>query len=190
MEQHEPRIIHPPDKQASLMALKQNERIRILYSLGDFQIALSAADFLSECDYQGQYSIVELRRFRCYETTLIVSYARPFSQTFSKIPRFGFNMIGMNLDAHQSSLHDELLRLRNKVYAHSDSEMMQMVSRTFPVGHHATQIPDVQFDEGIRFLGNKLDDVIIHLRKIRTRIVERIYDDAQLNPDKFNIKLL
>jgi hypothetical protein len=44
--------------------------------LNDLQQALSAREFLYECDETQTYSKIELRRFRCYETTLVVAYAR------------------------------------------------------------------------------------------------------------------
>ncbi len=46
----------------------------MIYSLGDLELALSAAAFLSEVDSDKTYNKVELRRFRCYETTVIVAY--------------------------------------------------------------------------------------------------------------------
>jgi hypothetical protein len=52
---------------------------RIIYSLWDFQQALSAITFLlEECDFGAKYHFVELRKFRCYETNIIVSFTRPF----------------------------------------------------------------------------------------------------------------
>jgi hypothetical protein len=58
-------------------------RRRLLYSLNDLQQALSACSFLYECDDEGIYSKAELRRFRCYETTLVVAYGRAFSQSLA-----------------------------------------------------------------------------------------------------------
>ncbi len=52
---------------------------RAIYSIWDFQQALSALTFLlDECDYSARYTNVELRRLRCFETSAIVSFARPF----------------------------------------------------------------------------------------------------------------
>ena len=52
----------------------ERRRRRLLYSLNDLQQALSACEFLYECDETHTYSKIELRRFRCYETTLVVAY--------------------------------------------------------------------------------------------------------------------
>jgi len=57
----------------------------IIYSAWDFQQALSALTFLlEECDFDEQYSRIQLRKFRCFETTTIVSFSRPF-----KVARVG-----------------------------------------------------------------------------------------------------
>jgi hypothetical protein len=70
----------------------ERRRIRLLYSLGDFQLALSACQFLSECDPQSKYNKIELRRFRCFETTLIITYSRPFSQSEGSVPPLTLKM--------------------------------------------------------------------------------------------------
>jgi hypothetical protein len=47
----------------------------------DFQQALSAATFLlEEVDHSTKYPLAEIRRFRCYETAMVIAYARPFSK--------------------------------------------------------------------------------------------------------------
>jgi hypothetical protein len=64
----------------------EGRRIRLLYSLGDLQLALSASAFLAECEPDEKYSKVELRRFRCYETALVTAYNRPTNEP-EKTPR-------------------------------------------------------------------------------------------------------
>jgi hypothetical protein len=57
-----------------------NRLQRLMISIQDFQIAGSAATFLLEdVDETAGYPLAELRRFRCYETTMVIAYARPFS---------------------------------------------------------------------------------------------------------------
>lgn len=54
---------------------------RLLLSLRDISHAASAATFIREdIDFDKSYGRADLRRFMCYETTLVVSYARPFSE--------------------------------------------------------------------------------------------------------------
>ena len=55
--------------------------LRLMMSALDFRHALSAATFLLEdVDWTKSYRSEELLRFKCYETTMVVSYARPYSQ--------------------------------------------------------------------------------------------------------------
>lgn len=98
----------------------------MLYSLNDLQQALSACEFLYECEESGLYNKIELRRFRCYETTLVVAYTRPFSQSRGETLPLTMKMIGLKLSKERRALHDSLVEMRNKIMAHSDSEMMRM----------------------------------------------------------------
>jgi len=43
-----------------------------------------------------------------------------FSQSKGEIPQLSLKMTGAELTEEQTKLHEELLRLRNKVFAHSD----------------------------------------------------------------------
>ena len=88
----------PPRDPEKVKQHAERRRRRLLYSLNDLQQALSACSFLYECDEQGTYSKSELRRFRCYETTLVVAYGRPFSQPLAGgIPPLSTKMIGLKL---------------------------------------------------------------------------------------------
>ncbi|MDK4724937.1 hypothetical protein [Rhizobium phaseoli] len=55
---------------------------RLLIAHADLQMALSAIAFLAEeFDSEAKYSKIELRRFKCFETTFIVSYGRAFTKS-------------------------------------------------------------------------------------------------------------
>ena len=65
-----------------LSEVSDTQLSRIVYSIWDFQQALSALTFLmADCDLDGRYSKVELRRFRCYEAQVIISFCRPFVES-------------------------------------------------------------------------------------------------------------
>lgn len=55
-----------------------NKLNRLMLSGRDFQQALSAATFLYE-EMDDARGLPALRRLRCFETNMVVSYARPFS---------------------------------------------------------------------------------------------------------------
>ena len=175
----------------SVIGVLPKPRLRLLYSLGDFQLALSAAAFLSECDPEAKYSKVELRRFRCYETTIIIAYTRPFSQSKGGIPQLSLKMVGAKLNAEQKKLHQRLMNLRNKVIAHSDADMMRMVSKAhlskFDNGFKFVYL-QTAFDEGLTFLGDELIalDELLHLvfRAVYTKLLKA----AQARPKDFNLR--
>jgi hypothetical protein len=74
----------PPVEAAPAMSLREkSERaafIRMMYSPADLQLALSAVTFLSECEWGKPISKVELRRYKCYETTALIAYALAFCE--------------------------------------------------------------------------------------------------------------
>ena len=166
------------------------QHVRLLYSLGDFQLALSALTFLAECDFDESYSNVELRKFRCFETTAIISYTRPFAQSRGG-PRLTIEMTGAELTVGQYELHDKLLLLRNKVIAHSDADMMRMASKSFRIPSREEDIVLFKsvFDEGLYLSGSFFYD-FLELREIVSHaIYKKLFDLAQRNPDIFNLKL-
>ena|SRR5579871_6575823 len=175
------------------MVYLSRQRLRLLYALGDFQMALSAADFLAECDSDRKYNRVELRRFRCYETALIMGYTRPFSESRGgKIPRLSIKMTGAELSPEQQHLHENLMLLRNKVIAHSDEEMMRMVSQTRRMrvrkGFDFVFLQTV-FDEGLTLVGFTLVEVNTLLHVVFAATYTKLLKDAQLRPTDFNIRL-
>jgi hypothetical protein len=174
----------------------ERRRIRLLYSLGDLQLALSACEFLYECDPQSRYTKVELRRFRCFETTLIIAYGSPFSQSDGGVPALTLKMVKAELTEQEKALHRRLIRMRNKVIAHSDRELMRMTTQTFDMplrdaeenGQSFVFIQSV-FDEGITLLGDLLFDTNELVRKLYQSIYKTLSDEAQKEPSSFNVRL-
>ena len=168
---------------------KSKRRLRMLYALKDIQLALSAADFLSECDPEGKISKVELRRFKCYETTAIMAYSRPFTASAGGFPKLSMKMIGVQLDDKQKALHGKVIALRNKVTAHSDVQLMRMVVKHEPIDigdGKAMSFIATAFDEGLDFLGSDVLELISLLYVVRRGVYTTLLNDAQENPDKFN----
>lgn len=167
-------------------------RVRMLYSLGDFQQALSAYDFLLECDLDKTYSVAELRRFRCYETNMIVSYARPFLTSKGDMPKLSMKMIGADLSVADRELHDALLQRRHKVVAHSDEEFMRMAVEPFTM-----EMPDGDplhvfiptFDEGMEFIGMGLYPVGDLIRKLMQSLMNTLWEQAQEDPERVRVLL-
>jgi hypothetical protein len=175
------------DKKRSAL---ERRRLRLLYSLSDLQIALSAATFLAECEPEELYTKIELRRFRCYETTAIMAYTRPFSESKGEVPQLGFKMIGAALSDEQKALHQRLLELRNQVVAHSDSKMMRMLSRAHSIrlddGFEFVTLETV-FDEGLHFSGRDLRALSDLILVVSHAVCTTLFEEAQTQPSEFNL---
>lgn len=105
--------------------------MRLMMSAIDFRHALSAATFLlEEVGWSKSYRTEEIRRFKCYETTMVVAYARPFTQSRGHAAPFSWKLIkpGFQLESSEAKLHTQLLDHRNKLHAHSDSDATQIRS--------------------------------------------------------------
>jgi hypothetical protein len=102
-----------------------NKLNRILLSSRDFQQALSAATFLYE-DMNEASGLVATRRLRCYETNMVVAYARPFSMAHGPIAKLKMSDLEVELTEHHQALHSRLIERRNRLYAHSDAEVVPM----------------------------------------------------------------
>jgi hypothetical protein len=166
--------------------------IRMMYSRYDLQLALSAITFLSECEWERPISTVDLRRYKCFETTAIVAYTRPFVESRGGHYPLNFKMINFLPSAPQLAFHDEIINLRNKVIAHSDFDMMRMVSEhyTIPMPHQGKDFVFFQsvFDEGITLNGKKCDAVENLIRYVFDALVRHLYSEAQNNPGKFSFR--
>jgi len=168
-------------------------RRRLLYSMNDLQQALSACEFLYECEENSSYSKIQFRRFRCYETTLVIAYTRPFTQSRGAAAPLTMKMVGLKLSNDRQALHDRLMDMRNKITAHSDSEMMRMTTQPFDVSMRDGEPPmyfiQTVFDEGITLLGTLLIETNELLREVYQAVVETLHKELQANPEAFNIRI-
>jgi hypothetical protein len=133
-----------------------NKLTRIMISIQDFQQALSAATFLlEEVDHSTKYPLAEIRRFRCYETAMVIAYARPFSMAKGEVRPLSWKDTGLSMTMAEKCLHDKLIEHRNTVYGHSDAEFVEM--RVMVLHQHLDHDPDgfdfvmPRFEEGMRF---------------------------------------
>lgn len=168
-------------------------RRRVLYSLNDLQQALSACTFLHECDEDASYSKVELRRFRCFETTLVVAYTRPFTQSRGGTMPLTMKMVGLKLSDEKRALHARLVEMRNTIVAHSDEEMMRMTTEPFDVsagdGEPPMYLIQNVFDEGITLIGKLLVETNELLHEVYQAIVHTLFKELQAKPESFALRI-
>ncbi|WP_286235810.1 hypothetical protein [Thalassotalea sediminis] len=153
---------------------------RLIYSGWDFQQALSALTFLlEECEYDKRYSKVEMRRFRCFETTLIVSFARPFKAGWGR-ENLDLSKIGFTFTEEDLILKNKIIKLRDKVISHSDEEQMHYKSYSFkPIDDRDIRVPMTVFNESlylneseVRAIENLLHRVLDKLAKYEFELVQ------------------
>ena len=113
---------------------------RLMLSSRDFQQALSAATFLYQ-DMDEARSLPDWRRLRCYETNMVVAYARPFSQAHGPVKRLSLSELGADLNPEKEALHQRLIDHRNRLHAHSDAEFVPMSVEVW-----GTPMPDDRLD--------------------------------------------
>lgn len=167
-----------------------NKLTRLMISTQDFQQALSAATFLlEEVDDGERYTLAEMRRFRGYETAMVVAYARPFSMAKGEIGPLKWKGTGLSMTEAERSLHRKLINYRNTVYGHSDAEFVEMKVWVLhqPLDHDPGGFDFVmpRFEEGIRF---SLPEVrVIHemLHKLVRALLKEIQKLGAAFKDRF-----
>ena len=154
---------------------------RLLLSLRDFSHALSALTFIREdVDFEAKYNLADLRRFQCYETTLVVSYCRPFSESVGGIPRLSYKTLGIKLSPFVQNLHDELGGMRNKLVAHSDIEKVEyampvVVNSKDTTGKPFTILHPPRFREGTLLDEAKFEQANVLVRCANHAVMEMLH---------------
>jgi hypothetical protein len=159
---------------------------RIIYSSWDFQQALSALTFLcEECDFDKQYSNVQLRKFRCFETTAIVSFSRPFKVGRGR-KALDLSAIGFKFSEDEESLKDTVLRLRDKIVSHSDEEEMEYRTHSFRILDDSDlRMPAAIFRESLYLNEDEYNALESLLHRLLHTIAKYKFKFAQSNPELF-----
>lgn len=159
---------------------------RIIYSSWDFQQALSALTFLcEECEFEKQYSREQLRRFRCFETTTIVAFSRPFKPGGGR-KGLDLESIGFELTEDELKLKDKVLGLRDKVVGHSDKEYMEYRTYSFTVFDDSElRMPAIIFRESLYLDEDDYDSLDALLHRLIHAISKYQFEFAQSNPKLF-----
>lgn len=161
-----------------------NKLNRLLLSTRDFQQALSAATFLYE-EMDEARGLAGFRRLRCFETNMVVAYARPFSQAHGAVKRLKLGDLGIDLTNEEYALHERLIEQRNKLYAHSDADRVPMsvqVMNTIFGGDKADfQFIMPRFEEGCGF--DSLE--VLRIEMLCGRVLHAALDCAQTIGENF-----
>ena len=129
------------------------QHIRLIQSMADFQMALSAADFMTGIDNEDNLSRVERRRYRCFEDAAVIAYGRAFTKA-NGLPALAIRPLGLKMSMEEKDLHERLMEQRQKVVAHSDADRQRILFATekFTYDHGKTvMIPHHDFDDALHF---------------------------------------
>ncbi|NKL18477.1 hypothetical protein [Rhizobium leguminosarum] len=163
---------------------------RLLIAYADLQMALSAITFLGEdLDPEAKYSKIELRRLKCFETTFIVSYGRAFTKSKgSRYDQVSLRGIGVKLSAKERALHELIVGLRQKEYAHSDESFahVRMDMMHIDISGGTFAFPHLQFNHGLEFaeLYKRLATMQL-MHKIMDGLLNTIRGLAEKLPESF-----
>jgi hypothetical protein len=140
---------------------------------------------MEECNYDKKYSPVQLRRFKCFETTSIISLSRPFEQSRGGTT-LSLKAIGVKLSAEERALLNRVMEVRRRIVAHSDEEEMHFLARTIPVLEGTQNLPNIQYDESLNLYAHEIAPLEALLHKLLYAIAEFIYHLAQAEPERLS----
>jgi hypothetical protein len=85
------------------------------------------------------------------------------------------------------------MEMRNKIMAHSDSEMMRMTTQAFDVplreGEPPMYFSQTVFDEVVTPIGSLLIETNELLREVFHAIYRTLHREAQTNPKLFDLRI-
>ncbi|NRC54189.1 hypothetical protein [Neoaquamicrobium sediminum] len=151
-----------------------------MLSLRDFSHARSSIVFVREdVDFDAKYPLAELRRFICYETTLIVAYCRPFSESTGGLPRLSFRALGVKPTPFVRKLHDSLIDKRNQIFAHSDVTAIEHSEPRVMRGTDTTGLPFTvlvppRFQEGTLLSRNEFEQASVLVDTLSNAVVHQL----------------
>jgi hypothetical protein len=124
---------------------------------------------------------------------LIIAYTRPFTQSRGATMPLTMKMIGLKLSDDRQELHNQLMEMRNKTVAHSDSEMMRMTTRPFDVlmsdGEPPIYMLQTVFDEGVSLIGSLLIQTNEMLHEVYQAVYRTLHNELQENPGCFELRV-
>jgi len=158
-------------------------QIRLIQSIADFQMALSAVDFMCELEEDQHLTRVERRRHRCFEDSAVIAYGRAFTAA-NGLPALSFKQLKLNPTDAELVLHGRLLERRHKVIAHSDADRQRLlfVTESFVAKHMTVMLPHVDFDDALAFFPDRLL-LVEWLRRLIEAAGKILFDQVQSMPE-------
>lgn len=165
---------------------RENQIIRAIYSLRDFELALSALTFLENKNAEIESNRDQLRRQYCYETSAVVSYMRPFSSAHGEVKPLSLEELGITITTEEFEFHKHLKMLRDKVFAHSDFDQMEFRLDPVQIGETGEYpyFPQFTAPKGPGLLcSEEVCNMMSLIRKLIHAIGKIVFNYVQLSPE-------
>ena len=92
----------------------RSQLLRIIHSSKDFQFSLSSLTWLCESwDPQEQYTRIELRKIKCFEAAMVVSFMRPFTSS-RKGSVLKKKTLGIKYSNEENDIIKKIKKIRNE----------------------------------------------------------------------------
>lgn len=178
----EPHVIFLDD-----MSKKNNNLLLTYQVLHLSQIDLSQSAFYADhlCSQQMHHEPWEIDwkeywHQMAYMTAMIISYSRPFSPGRG-LPNFPSKLL-KDLTVDEKSLHEQLLSLRNRIYAHTDLDF----KKVRPIIHNG--IPTaIESHPQLRMTASEIKNVRKLIQKISIAIQDKISEISCNNREMFTV---
>lgn len=159
------------------------QQIRLVQSIADFQMALSAADFMCELDEDQPLTRVERRRYRCFEDSAVIAYGRAFTAA-NGLSALSFKQLKIKPAADERDLHDRIMQRRHKVVAHSDADRQRILFTTerLSAENMTVMLPRVDFDDALAFFSERRP-LVEWLRRLLEAAGEVLFHQVQGVPE-------
>jgi len=157
-------------------------QIRLIQSIADFQMALSAVDFMCEVEEHQHLTRIERRRHRCFEDSAVIAYGRAFTAA-NGLPALSFKQLKLKPTDAELGLHGRLLERRHKVIAHSDADRQRLLFATesFVAENMTLMLPHVDFDDALAFFPDRRP-LVEWLRRLIGTAGKILFDQVQSMP--------
>lgn len=161
---------------------------RLIQSMDDLEFSRSALTlFREQWSPEDQYSRLEIRKLRCFESAMVTAFMRPFSKSKGGTT-LAYKSIGISFSKKEQKLFKKIEHVRNKCVAHSDENMMHF--RSAPIVLNSVKgilMPHINYSNAFHFTENELFTLDDLLYKILSEIRHAIFEITQTYPNEMEI---
>lgn len=159
--------------------------LRLIHSANDLQLSLSSFTwFFEEWNPELQFTELELRKLKCFESAMVIAFMRPFVQS-RKGTVLSRKAIGVSFTDEEASLFKKVKDLRNSFIAHADEDEMNFRIESFELDWvKGILVPNITYDDRLHFSEDELYEFQDLVRRLLYAISKTIWDLTQVYPEE------